>query len=69
MRLPSERPDELVHEPRLPDPCLAHDGHEPRPRLGDGFGEGVAQDPELVIPADHRRVEATRALAAVEQAT
>ena len=36
-------------------------------RLGDGLRERVAKDRELAIPADHGRVEAPRALPALEQ--
>ena len=66
--LPLDRPDELVDQPRLADAGLADDGHEPRP-VSARLGKGVAQDCELAVAADHGRVEAPRALAALDSET
>ena len=44
MASPSRERTNSSIEPRLADARLADDGHEPRPRLGDGFRERVAEE-------------------------
>ena len=67
-RLALDGADELVDEPRLPDPRLADDGDEPAATVGGGAPERGAERLELGVAPDHRRVEAHDPLDALADA-
>ncbi len=54
------RPDELPRQAGLADARLADDGHHPAFELRDRLVECRAQEAHLRLPADHRRVLASR---------
>jgi len=58
--IPAERFDELLRQPRLPDPCLTHDREPKCGARTDGASECGSQSRELGLPAEHRSVEQAR---------
>ncbi len=59
------RSHELLDESRLADTCLADHGHETAASRGDRVAQRPLEHLELGLAADHRRIEAARALAAL----
>ena len=59
--VPVDPRDELPQEPALPDARIAVDRHEPWPLRLDRLIEQAAEEVELAVTADHRRLEAGHA--------